>query len=149
MDLTTVNPFVERLISVLENEASSLSGLSDKIKEMKLLLMSMRSLLMDADKTGEISQTEKAWVSSVRDLAYQVEDAIDEFIYHVNRRQQMKFFHRSLHFPKDLLARHKFAAKLQDINRRMKSITDRAHQFGVHHQQLKDWGSKRIMCDLS
>ncbi|OMO96268.1 hypothetical protein CCACVL1_05018 [Corchorus capsularis] len=64
------------------------------------------------------------------------------------RRQQMKFFHRSLHFPKDLLARRKVAAKLQDINRRMKSITDRAHQFRVH-QQLEDWGSKRIMCDLS
>ncbi|OMO76916.1 NB-ARC domain-containing protein [Corchorus olitorius] len=148
MDLATVNPLVERLISVLENETSSLSGLSDEIKEMKLLLMSMRSLLLDADKTGEISQREKAWVSSVRDLAYQVEDAIDEFMYHVNRRQQMKFFHRSLHFPKDLLVRHKVAAKLQDINRRMKSITDRAHQFRVH-QQLEDWGSKRIMRDLS
>ncbi|OMO76951.1 Disease resistance protein [Corchorus olitorius] len=57
-------------------------------------------------------------------------------------RRQMTFIRRSLLFPKDLLARHKVAVKLQDINRRMKSITDRARQFGV--QQLEERGSQRI-----
>ncbi|OMO96267.1 hypothetical protein CCACVL1_05017 [Corchorus capsularis] len=51
----------------------------------------------------------------------------------------MTFVRRSLLFPKDLLARHKVAVKLQDINRRMKSIIDRARQFGV--QQLEERGS--------
>ncbi|XVF19619.1 hypothetical protein REPUB_Repub11eG0126400 [Reevesia pubescens] len=135
----SLDPFVGRLISTLENEASSLTGVSNEINEMKLLLKSIRSFLVDADRAGENSERQKAWVASVRDIASQVEDTIDEFMYHLNRRRQWSFIHRTLHFQKDLLVRHKVAAKLQDINKKMNRITERAHQFGV--QQLEERGS--------
>ncbi|XVF69269.1 hypothetical protein PTKIN_Ptkin11bG0067400 [Pterospermum kingtungense] len=145
MSLSTVNHIVGKLISVLENEASSLSGVADEIREMKLLLRSMRSFLVDADRAGASSQRLKDWVNDVRDLAFEVEDIIDKFTYHVNKNRQWSghnfrsLFQRSVHFPGDLFVRHKVAVKLQDINRRMKTIAERNHLFVI--QQLEERGS--------
>ncbi|XWS71399.1 hypothetical protein CRYUN_Cryun03dG0135000 [Craigia yunnanensis] len=126
---------IGKLIS-LQNEVSSLRRFPDEIKEMKLLLGSMKSFLLDADhRKGAISQSRKDCVKNLPDLAYEVEDTIDAFTYHETKRQRgnnfKRFFQRTLHFPVDLYVRHEVAAKLQDINKRMKSITERAHQFGV------------------
>ncbi|XP_022731546.1 disease resistance protein RPM1-like isoform X2 [Durio zibethinus] len=139
MASVSLDLFVGKLISALENEASSLTGVSNEIEDMKHLLNNIRSFLVDADKVGESSERQKAWVASVRDIAYPVENIIDEFMYNLNRQRQWSVIHRTLRFPKDLLVRHKVAAKLQDIKKRMNKITERAHQFGV--QQLEERGS--------
>ncbi|KAK8595854.1 hypothetical protein V6N12_064363 [Hibiscus sabdariffa] len=96
--------------------------------------------------TGGRKSNAKGLVKSVRQLAYEVENIVDEFTYHENKRQQWRldntckrFIQRSLHLPKDWYVRHEVAAKLQDINRRMTSITDRARQFEV--QQLEQKGT--------
>ncbi|XWS73826.1 hypothetical protein CRYUN_Cryun02cG0162800 [Craigia yunnanensis] len=121
---------IAKLISLLQNEASSLRRVPEEIKEMKLLLQSMGSFLLDADhKAGPNSQSQKDWVKNVRDLAYEAEDTIDEFTYHESKRQQW----RGNNFK-----RHEVAAKLQDINKRMKNITERAHQFGVQQLEVRD-----------
>ncbi|XWS73828.1 hypothetical protein CRYUN_Cryun02cG0163000 [Craigia yunnanensis] len=136
---------IGKLTSLLENEASSLSPVTDEIKEMKLLLGSMRSFLQDADhRAGAKGLSQNDLVKNVRDLAYELENTIDEFTYYESKRQQWRgnnfkrFFQRRLHFPVDLYVRHEVAAKLQDINKRMKSITERAHQFGVQQLEVRD-----------
>ncbi|GMI97488.1 RESISTANCE TO PSEUDOMONAS SYRINGAE 3, RESISTANCE TO P. SYRINGAE PV MACULICOLA 1 [Hibiscus trionum] len=152
MSSSSVDFVLDRLLTLLQNEASSLLGVPDEIREMKLLLESMRSFLVDSDRVGAGSQTQKLWVKNVRELAYEVEDVIDGFTYHKSKRQQWKrdntwkrgntckrFLQRSLHFPKDCYVRHQVAAKLQDINKRMTSITEKARQFGV--QQLEERGT--------
>lgn len=136
---------IGQLISLIQSEASSLTRVPDEVKEMKLLLASMKSFLHDSDHGASwtISQSQKDWVKNVRDLAYEAEDIIDEFTYHVSKRQQWRgnnfksFFQRSLHFPEDLYVRHQVAAKLQDINKRMRSITERANQFGVQQLEVR------------
>ncbi|KAE8705699.1 Detected protein of unknown function [Hibiscus syriacus] len=119
MSSSSVGFVLGRLITLLQNEASSLLRVPDEIREMKLLLESMSSFLVDADRVGAGSQIQKVSVKNVRELAYEVEDVIDEFTYHENKRQQWRR-----------------ASKLQDINKRMTSITERAHQFGV--QKLEE-----------
>ncbi|KAK8503458.1 hypothetical protein V6N12_066148 [Hibiscus sabdariffa] len=110
MASTSLDPFLGQLISTLENEASSLAAVSNEIQEMKLLFRSITSFLVDADIAGENSEIHKAWVASKDNVASSTEPFV---------------------FP-----RRQVAAKLQDINTKMKSITERANQFGV--QQLEE-----------
>lgn len=43
----------------------------------------MKAFLHDADRKKAQAEGEATWVASVRDLAYDVEDIIDEFMYHM------------------------------------------------------------------
>ena len=87
MDQAVVELLIENIISILSNEASLLWGARDAIEDIKDELISMRSFLVDADRKGVGSDGEKTWVANVRDMAYDVEDIIDNFMYHMNCQQ--------------------------------------------------------------
>ncbi|KAK8561086.1 hypothetical protein V6N12_048162 [Hibiscus sabdariffa] len=128
-----------KVISVLENEASLLAEVGAEIDEIKLELKAITAFLEDADRrlgVVPLSETDKQWVASIRDIAYDVEDVVDEFMYHFNKQQQWKgkssrFFLKLIHFPKNLLVRHRVAVELQDINKRIKSIAERNERYRV------------------
>ncbi|KAK8491565.1 hypothetical protein V6N11_063059 [Hibiscus sabdariffa] len=128
-----------KIISVLENEALLLTKVGAEIDEVKLELKAIRAFLEDADRglgLVPFSETDKQWVASVRDIAYEVEDVVDKFVYHLNQQQQwrgklLRFFLKLIHFPKDLLVKHQVAVKLKAINKRIKSIADRSQRYRV------------------
>ncbi|OMO69885.1 Disease resistance protein, partial [Corchorus capsularis] len=134
MESSIADLLLGKIVSIFENEVVLLSGFRDEVKEIKLELISMRSLLEDADKRRVHSRTESAWISSVRDMVFEVEDIIDEFTYHVNKQKQMGFFPKVIRYPGNLLLRRKVAVKLQDINQRIKSIAERNQRYGGANQ---------------
>ncbi|XVF06758.1 hypothetical protein REPUB_Repub06bG0078200 [Reevesia pubescens] len=145
MALSTSDLLFGKILSMLENEASLLSGVGAEINEIKLELNSMRSFLEDADdRTRAPSKTENDWVAGVREIASQVEDIIDKYMYDMNKQQQWKgelasFFLKGVHFPQNLWWKYKLGRKLRDINEKIKSIPERSQRYGVY--QLE--GSRR------
>ena len=106
MDQAVVELLTENIISILSNEASLLWGARDAIEDIKDELISMRSFLVDADRKGVGSEGEKTWVANVRDMAYDVEDIIDYFMYNMNRQRiggrSSWILHHTIYFPKNL-----------------------------------------------
>ncbi|KAE8695222.1 Detected protein of unknown function [Hibiscus syriacus] len=149
---SSLDPITSKVISILENEASLLTKIGAEINEIKLELKAIAAFLQDADRrTGvvTISETDNQWVASVRDIAYEVEDVIDEFKYHFNKQQQWRgkpsrFFLKLIHFPKNVLVRHGVAVKLQNINRRIKSIAERSHRYRVSWSESGKSDEKQI-----
>ncbi|EEF36884.1 leucine-rich repeat-containing protein, putative [Ricinus communis] len=74
---------VSKIMSLIENEAALLGSAHDELEEIKRELLSMRSFLEDTDIRRPQTEGKKTWVASVRDLVYDVEDIIDEFMYHM------------------------------------------------------------------
>ncbi|KAK8564461.1 hypothetical protein V6N12_036584 [Hibiscus sabdariffa] len=144
---SSLDPVISKVISVLENEASLQAEVGAEIDEIKLELKAIKAFLEDADRRSGVapmSETDKQWVASVRDIAYQVEDVVDEFMYHFNKQQQWRgkpsrFFFKLIHFPKDLLVKHQVAVKLQDINKRVKSIADRNQRYQVSRSESRNF----------
>ncbi|OMP06364.1 Disease resistance protein [Corchorus olitorius] len=130
MESSIADLLLGKIVSILENEVALFSGLRDEVKEIKLELISMRSFLEDVDKTRVHSKTESAWISSVRDMVFEVEDIIDEFTYHVIKQRQLGFFPKVIRYPGNLLLRRKVAVKLRDINQRIKGIAERNQRYG-------------------
>ena len=119
MDQAVVELLIGNIISILANEASFLWGTCDAIEDIKDELISMRSFLVDADRKGVGSEGEKTWVANVRDMAYEVEDIIDYFMYHMNRQRiggrSSWILHHTIYFPKNLWVRRQTATKIQKI----------------------------------
>ncbi|KAM4068373.1 hypothetical protein ACB094_12G006000 [Castanea mollissima] len=125
---TAVLALLIRSIPPLSTEASLLWKVSNAIEDVKEELKKMQSVLIDADKKGAVSEGEKAWVATVTDIAYNVEDVIDNFMYQISRERiggrSARFLCHTIYFPKNLWERHKTASKLQIIKNKIQAIPD-------------------------
>ncbi|KAM4075706.1 hypothetical protein ACJW30_12G007700 [Castanea mollissima] len=138
MDQAVVGLLTENIISILSNEASLLWGARDAIEDIKDELISMQSFLADADRKGVGSEGERTWVANVRDMAYDVEDIIDNFMYHMNRQRiggrSSWILHHTIYFPKNLWVRRQTATKIQKINGKIRgAIPERNQRYGINH----------------
>ncbi|KAG9448695.1 hypothetical protein H6P81_008660 [Aristolochia fimbriata] len=128
----TVYFLMTKLASVLEKEASLLRGVSHEIEEIKQELQSIRSFLVEADRRKDTSEGITTWATQVRDVAYEVEDIIDEFIYHVNIPQKGGItgkLYSVIQAPSGLIARHQIATRLQRIKATVQAISDRRNRY--------------------
>ena len=142
MESSIADLLLGKIVSILENEAWLLSGLRDEIDKIKEELHFMKCLLEDADTNGVHTKIENAWISRVRDMAYEVEDIIDEFLYQANKQQQSGsssysgLFLKAIHYPRILLLRRKVAVKLRNINERIKSIPEMKQRYQLEGQDM-------------
>ncbi|XP_020536941.1 disease resistance protein RPM1 isoform X2 [Jatropha curcas] len=128
---------IDIILSALKNEASLLGGIYDKFYNLRRELESMKSFLEDAERKQLKSEGEKTWVANVRDIAYQVEDIIDEFMYFVHQQHSRggfsQLFHQTVRIPKVFWLRHRIASKLQNINNIIKVIPEWRDRYGVNN----------------
>ncbi|KAA8528030.1 hypothetical protein F0562_035101 [Nyssa sinensis] len=137
MASTAVDLLVGKIVSVLENEALLIGGVHDELSDLKKELVSMRSFLEVADRKRALTEGEKSWVEGVREMAYNVEDIIDEFMYCTSLEQRegrlTRLFYKTIQIPKKLWVRRRIATKAQKIKRMIKEIRDRNQRYGVDH----------------
>ncbi|KAF9620504.1 hypothetical protein IFM89_013121 [Coptis chinensis] len=87
-----VEVLLGKVISLMENEMSILGGICREFNEVKSELVSMKFFLSDGDRRGVTNQGIRTWVEQVRDVAYDVEDVMDEFMYFVNDQRRITNF---------------------------------------------------------
>ncbi|BFG35590.1 hypothetical protein CerSpe_218650 [Prunus speciosa] len=126
---------IGKLVAILESEAASIAGVGDQVDEIKRELEFMKAFLANADGSNRAhTQVEEVRIRSVRDLANDVENIIDEFMYHVYEQQIggrfAKWIHKTIHFPKHLWYKRKIANKLQKIVMAIRAITERNQRYG-------------------
>ncbi|BFG35414.1 hypothetical protein CerSpe_216880 [Prunus speciosa] len=126
---------IDKFVAILESEAAFIAGVGDQVDEIKGELEFMKAFLADADGGNKAhTQVEEVWIRSVRDLANDVENIIDEFMYHVYEQQIgggfARWIHKTIHFPKHLWYKRKIANKLQKIAMAIRAITERNQRYG-------------------
>ncbi|TVU01492.1 hypothetical protein EJB05_53055, partial [Eragrostis curvula] len=67
--------------SLVCREASSLKGLFGEIRKAEGELEIMKAYLHDTEKFKDINETTGIFVKKIRDLAFRIEDVVDEFTY--------------------------------------------------------------------
>ncbi|KAK9938786.1 hypothetical protein M0R45_015507 [Rubus argutus] len=97
---------IAKIVGILENEASSMAGVRDQVDEIAQELESMKAFLEDSEGKTSRTKLEDAWVARVRDLTYDVEDIIDEFMRQI-------------------------ASKLQKITRTIQAIPERNQRYAT------------------
>ncbi|CAL9001857.1 unnamed protein product [Prunus brigantina] len=127
--------FIGKFVAILNSEAASIAGVADQVDEIKRELEFMKAFLADADGRNKAhTQVEEVWIRSVLDSAKDVENIIDEFMYHVYEQQIggrfARWIHKTIHFPKHLWYKRKIANKLQKIVMAIRAITERNQRYG-------------------
>ncbi|CAK7323866.1 unnamed protein product [Dovyalis caffra] len=82
---------------VLE-EVTLLKGIHEEVVVIKDDLEAIKAFLKDADSKAEkegINESVKVWVKQAREVAYQIEDVIDEYMLHVAQHHERRGCERS------------------------------------------------------
>ncbi|KAL6197049.1 hypothetical protein ACLB2K_032662 [Fragaria x ananassa] len=107
---------IGKLVTNLENEGTAIAGVRDEVDKIKEAFLSMKAFLKDAEANKPKTEGEQLqlWVGRIRDLAHDVEDIIDEFLYHMYGQKQSggqlsRGLHKTIRAPSNLWFRHKIA----------------------------------------
>uniref|UniRef100_A0A2N9G1T7 NB-ARC domain-containing protein n=1 Tax=Fagus sylvatica TaxID=28930 RepID=A0A2N9G1T7_FAGSY len=88
---TVVSPLIDKLISILTQEAELLSGIDGEVADIKDELESIQSFLKDADARAaaeeDMSEGVKTWVKQLREVALRIDVFIDEYLLQMNVRR--------------------------------------------------------------
>ncbi|PRQ29865.1 putative P-loop containing nucleoside triphosphate hydrolase [Rosa chinensis] len=126
---------IGKLVTILENEGTTIAGVRDEVDKVKEEFLSMKAFLVDTEANKAKTEGEKLWVARIRDLTHDVEDIIDEFLYHMYEKRSggrlSRGLHKTIRAPSNLWFRHKLANKLQKITEMIKAIPERNQRYSV------------------
>lgn len=125
-----VKLLLERLTSFLIEETALLGRLGYELSEIKMELESIHSFLIDADRRKGNNQVVRTWVNQVRDVAYDIEDIIDEFM-HKDQHRKGRYLRSFLHYPMEIISRSRLSSQIQQIKSRVQAISERRNRYGL------------------
>ncbi|OMO71072.1 NB-ARC domain-containing protein [Corchorus capsularis] len=141
-----VNMVMERLITLLSGDGELVRGIHKEIEDLKIELELITSFLKEADLRAFREDGNdfgvRTWVKLVRETAYRIEDAIDDYTLHVanysnNQNQQHGFnlnnlLSKAASFLKSMKKRHQIASELQDIKASVCEIGQKRKRYGFN-----------------
>ncbi|XP_044961310.1 putative disease resistance RPP13-like protein 3 [Hordeum vulgare subsp. vulgare] len=110
--------------SAAATEMSLLIGVRKDIWFIKDELKTMQAFLVAAEKTKNKNMLLKVWAEQVRDLAYGIEDCLDEFMVHVGSQSRS----RRLLKLKD---RYRIASQIRDLKARVEEVSNRNARYNL------------------
>lgn len=147
MAMIAVQVVLEQLASLVAEETRFLGGVRGGIDELRDDLHSMKSFLQDAEERSESDQGLRAWVKQVRDVAYDAEDILEEFMIRFAPSHGTGFIHFLRHSYRStckLSARHRLAARLKSIKARVKAISERRNAFSLKRIDMLSTSSASV-----
>ncbi|XP_078149111.1 disease resistance protein RPP13-like [Carex rostrata] len=116
-----------------------LHGVGKQVERLSRELSWIQSFLKDADMKHIINEREKHWVNEVRDIAYDIEDVIDNAIFLKVPENPARGYSRIVgaakrmwRKSKKLPALHNLADEMNEILARIREINDSRERYGIN-----------------
>ncbi|KAL9175639.1 hypothetical protein ABFS82_02G124000 [Erythranthe guttata] len=123
---------LDKLTTLLEDKVNLIKDVKREIEYVRDELERMTAFLRVADAAEDGDPELKVWVKQVRDLAYETEDIIDEFMFHLRRTNPCFpaavgaccFLHKLILAVRNLNTHYAIASEIQTIKSRMTDIAE-------------------------
>ncbi|KAL7163669.1 hypothetical protein ACSBR2_039731 [Camellia fascicularis] len=127
-----VSSVIQYLAPLLADEVKLLNGVRKEIVSIKAELERIHSFLEDAESRAEMrDKGVKIWVKQVRQVAYRIQDVIDENILLVFPKQPRLFgsLRKVTRTITKLKPRHQIASQIQDTKNTIREIKEGADRY--------------------
>ncbi|TVU48828.1 hypothetical protein EJB05_00107, partial [Eragrostis curvula] len=128
---------LRKLGDLLTDKYRLLKGAKGQIMFLKAELEHMHAFLKKISDTDEPDEQDKCWAKEVRELSYDIEDSINEFMLHVECKSSskprgfMRFINRSMNLLTTMDTRHEVAKELECLKRRVMEVSERRMRYKV------------------
>ena len=140
MAAEVVSALIEKLISLLGEEATLLRDIHEEVADIKDELETIQSFLKDADTRAatedDLSEGVKTWVKQVREVAFRIDVFMDEYLlpmaqHHPHRRLGFNgILQKSARLITMIKPQHEIANKVQKIKTSLQRIKERSERYG-------------------
>jgi hypothetical protein len=125
-----IHTLLGKLGAVLVQETQLLGGVHDEMQYLKDELESMTAFLQDLAERNESRKQVKIWMKQIREIAYDVEDCIDEFRHQLegssnSSDRSLAFIHRTTHILRTIRVWHRLGKQIQKLKMRAANASDR------------------------
>ncbi|VAI40405.1 hypothetical protein VPH35_094480 [Triticum aestivum] len=123
-----LGPLLGKLAELLAGQFGRLRGIRKDILSLQAELTSMHAALQEYTMLEDPGVQVKAWISLLRELAYDTEDCIDKFIRHLSKHGRRggfkELFRRAVHSLKTLDSRCGIADQIEELKARIKHVKE-------------------------
>ncbi|KAL3507459.1 hypothetical protein ACH5RR_032841 [Cinchona calisaya] len=130
---STVQVLLEKAISLASQQIGFFVGLKKDLEKLKETLTMIQAFLEDAEKKQVTERAVKLWLDKLERVAFNAENLLDDFNYEILRhkveiqnqvKRKVCFFFSLSNNP--IAFRFKMANKIQNINSKLKSVSEEA-----------------------
>jgi disease resistance protein RPM1 len=133
-----MDSLLKKLGDLLAEEYTRLKGVRREIRFLRSELNSMNAVLQKCAAMESPDVQVKAWTRELRELAYDVEDCVDEFVHGVDTKQRRhgprargikEFFRECARRLKALVTRHEIADQVQELKARVVEVAEQRVRY--------------------
>uniref|UniRef100_A0A0D9X3J6 AAA+ ATPase domain-containing protein n=1 Tax=Leersia perrieri TaxID=77586 RepID=A0A0D9X3J6_9ORYZ len=147
-----MNHLLAKLATLMGDEYKKLKGVRKEIVFLNNELSAMNALLEELADRDELDPLSTDWRNHIREMAYDIEDCIDDFMRQVasNRKGTKGGFHQKIaRRLNKLRARHQIANQIQDIKARVVEASKRRKRYMLNDDRVSSSHVKPIDPRLS
>ncbi|KAH6798537.1 hypothetical protein C2S51_035021 [Perilla frutescens var. frutescens] len=130
---SAVSFLLEQLSVLLRDERKLLGGLKHEVQSINDELVYLRKFLRVADEKEESDSNLKEWVRQLREISFDVQDVLDEYMLRFGGRRATNGFRGSLKkvcdSVKNLKSRHQIAYEIKTLNRELETVVKNQKKY--------------------
>ncbi|KAI3862688.1 hypothetical protein MKX03_001980 [Papaver bracteatum] len=133
-EAAAVKILLQMITDLLTDEAYFLIGVEGKMKQLKSELEWMLVSIKEADEKRKSDEMLKLWVKQLREIAFDAEDVIDQFILIINHKKDsgvLNSLKNSITSTRRLPLLHKLAKRLIEINTKAEKLKANKDKYRV------------------
>jgi len=125
---------VEKLVKALGDEYKRFKGVRGEIESIVLELEAMHAFLVKLSGDENPDEQDKAWTKEVRELSYDMEDSLDEFMLRVDGKSvnPHSLLDKCKNFTTKLKTRQKVAKEIEKLKKQIKEASERNQRYKDH-----------------
>ncbi|XP_037451138.1 disease resistance protein RGA5-like [Triticum dicoccoides] len=126
-----LRPILGKLSALLGDEYMRFKSVRKEIKSLTHELAAMDAFLMKMSEEEEPDVQDKVWMNEVRELSYDMEDTIDDFMKHVDDKDTKPdgFMEKINSLLGKMKARHRIGTEIQELKKQIIDIGDRNQRY--------------------
>ena len=136
---SAMKSLIGKLGSLLAQVYTLINGVRSEIQYMNNELASMHAFLRKLGRAAAAGATHdeqtKDWIEQVRDVAYDIEDCVDDFAHRLGRQPRgeglLVTLRQAWYTMTTLWARRGIASKIKDLKNRSHEVGERRTRYGV------------------
>ncbi|VAI63622.1 unnamed protein product [Triticum turgidum subsp. durum] len=130
-----LKPVLGKLATLLGDEYKRFKGVRKEIRSLTHELAAMEAFLLKmSEEEEDLDVQDKVWMNEVRELSYDMEDAIDDFIQSVGNKDEkpdglIEKIKSSLGKLGNMKARHRIGKEIHDLKKQIIEVGDRNARY--------------------